>query len=358
MKETIEAALQRQKNRRRVLRLLICMLTLAALALSLYLASLAIGGRPQTLPVAQGLEVPDFSATELPPEYLEGYDRNVYFYKTASLGEIVTEESKELLGADVSLLYGMLMAMMRGDADSYNACFTAEYTDVYGKEDRFTAQKLYDIRLENKGVPDPQSGARCYRLTYCIYRNDGTLRADIGSDEIREQYLYVVDIEGGVAINNVAYNLGNQRTVWEASMLLYVWITVIAVAIIAEVLTAKRIAVWLLPAAALPLVLSLCHVDILWLQLLLFFLLFAVGVLIYKLILEKRFKKGGIPSYIDSVIGQTCTVTQRIDNLAGCGEVRVHGLYWAARACDEETVYEEGETVTVVAAEGVKLICK
>ena len=141
-------------------------------------------------------------------------------------------------------------------------------------------------------------------------------------------------------------------------MLLYVWITVIAVAIIAEVLTAKRIAVWLLPAATLPLILSLCHVDILWLQLLLFFLLFAVGVLVYKLFLEKRFKKGGVPAYIDSVIGQTCTVTQCIDNLAGCGEVCIRGMYWAARSCDEDTVYEEGETVTVVAAEGVKLICK
>ena len=93
MEETVTAALQRQKNKRRVLRLLICMLTLAALALSLYLASLAIGEKPQTLPVAEGLAVPDFGATELPPEYLEGYDRNIYFYKTASVGEIVTAES-------------------------------------------------------------------------------------------------------------------------------------------------------------------------------------------------------------------------------------------------------------------------
>ncbi len=334
------------------------MLTLAAMALSLYLASLYIHRSPLALPTAQGHETPDFGATELPSEYLEGYDRNIYFYKTASMGEVVTEENKQMLGVDVCLLYDMLTAMMTGDADAYNACFTAGYAKIYGKEDRFTAQKLYDIRVVNKGVPDPESGARCYQITYCIYRNDGTLRADIGSDEMREQYIYIVDTNGGAAISNVAYNLGNQRRLWEDAMLLYVWITVIALAIIAEVLTAKRIALWLIPAATVPLVLSLCRVDILWLQLLLFFLLSAIGILVYKLFLEKRLKKNGVPSYIDSVIGQTCTVTQRIDNLAGCGEVRARGLYWAARACDEDTVFEEGETVTVVAAEGVKLICK
>ena len=61
---------------------------------------------------------------------------------------------------------------------------------------------------------------------------------------------------------------------------------------------------------------------------------------------------------IDSAIGQRCFVTETIDNYAGCGQVRVNGQYWAARAASDEDVYEAGEFLHIVAIEGVKLICK
>ena len=61
---------------------------------------------------------------------------------------------------------------------------------------------------------------------------------------------------------------------------------------------------------------------------------------------------------IESVIGEKCVVTERIDNFAGCGQVKVNGQGWSARGAYDDDCFEVGETLMVVAIEGVKLICK
>ena len=60
----------------------------------------------------------------------------------------------------------------------------------------------------------------------------------------------------------------------------------------------------------------------------------------------------------DSVVGERCVVTEKIDNYAGCGEVRVKGQIWSARGVMENDVFDEGENLKVVAIEGAKLICR
>lgn len=73
----------------------------------------------------------------------------------------------------------------------------------------------------------------------------------------------------------------------------------------------------------------------------------------------KRLKKGdAAPVTIDNVVGSKCVVDERIDAEAGCGQVIVGGQSWSARAVDADRSYEVGETLRVVAIEGVKLICR
>ena len=60
---------------------------------------------------------------------------------------------------------------------------------------------------------------------------------------------------------------------------------------------------------------------------------------------------------LDDIIGEKCTVTETVDNYAGCGLVKVKGTEWSARTVNDEDVFKVGETLTVVAIEGVKLIC-
>ena len=61
---------------------------------------------------------------------------------------------------------------------------------------------------------------------------------------------------------------------------------------------------------------------------------------------------------IESIVGERCTVTETIDNFAGCGQVRVKGQLWSARGFFEDDIFERGETLRIVAIEGVKAVCK
>ena len=59
----------------------------------------------------------------------------------------------------------------------------------------------------------------------------------------------------------------------------------------------------------------------------------------------------------DIVVGKKCIVTEKIDTFAGCGQVKVNGQSWSARGTFDDDVFEIGETLSIVAVEGVRLIC-
>ena len=79
---------------------------------------------------------------------------------------------------------------------------------------------------------------------------------------------------------------------------------------------------------------------------------------IFKTIMHKIRKNDWSDVSLESVIGERCLVTERIDNFAGCGQVKVNGQGWSARGAYDNDVFEVGESLMVVAIEGVKLICK
>ena len=60
---------------------------------------------------------------------------------------------------------------------------------------------------------------------------------------------------------------------------------------------------------------------------------------------------------LQTIVGKRCVVVETIDNFAGSGQVRVNGQGWSARAAYDEDVFEIGETLSIVAIEGVKLVC-
>ena len=61
---------------------------------------------------------------------------------------------------------------------------------------------------------------------------------------------------------------------------------------------------------------------------------------------------------LDDIIGERGIVVERVDNFAGCGIVKVKGCLWAARGVTDDDVFEAGESLMIVAIEGVKLVCK
>lgn len=70
-------------------------------------------------------------------------------------------------------------------------------------------------------------------------------------------------------------------------------------------------------------------------------------------------KKNGVEREFnpDNIVGKKCVVTEAIDNFAGCGQVKVNGQSWAARAAYDEDTFEVGDTLSIVAIEGVRLVC-
>jgi len=138
----------------------------------------------------------------------------------------------------------------------------------------------------------------------------------------------------------------------------WIWIAVIVLAIIIELLTDQLISIWFVPGAIIATILDFCTVDIIW-QVLTFLLVSIAGIILGKTVLVKYLPpKKDTKTNIEAIIGEKCVVTEKIDNFAGCGQAKVNGQIWSARSVDENEIFEAGEVLSIVAIEGVKLICK
>ena len=98
--------------------------------------------------------------------------------------------------------------------------------------------------------------------------------------------------------------------------------------------------------------------EVVFLQYLWYLIPVAIIAIIIKLVFLKKGTGVDTRSNIDAIIGERCVVTEKIDNYAGCGQVRVNGQEWSARGAGENDVFEAGEALKIVAIEGVKLICR
>ena len=136
----------------------------------------------------------------------------------------------------------------------------------------------------------------------------------------------------------------------------YIWLAVIVAAAVAEAITTSLVSVWFIPAGIASALLAVFDVDIVW-QLLAFFLISTVCLVLSRTIFRDMLRKKDTRTDLDTIIGAKCVVTEKIDNIIGLGQVKIRGLYWAARSCDGSN-YDVGEVLTVVAIEGVKVICK
>ncbi len=137
----------------------------------------------------------------------------------------------------------------------------------------------------------------------------------------------------------------------------WIWIAVIAIAIVVETLTEQLVSIWFVPAAAVCIVLDFLSLDIIW-QLLIFLLISAIGIVLSKTVFAKYLTSCNTKTNIEAIVGEKCIVTERIDNFAGCGLAKVKGQVWSARSVSDDDIYEVGDVLNVVAIEGVKLICK
>ena len=140
-------------------------------------------------------------------EYL-GLDRNVYYYEDPQQYGSVVILDKENCGKQavgVTLLYDMVNAIIEGDVDTYNECYSDYYFEhkEIEPDPGFTMTQLYDIRITNMGtkrVEDKELGSYTqyeFVLQYSIHKNNGTFRSDIGSDKNAANYIVITDRNNG-----------------------------------------------------------------------------------------------------------------------------------------------------------------
>ena len=86
------------------------------------------------------------------------------------------------------------------------------------------------------------------------------------------------------------------------------------------------------------------------------FLISIVLLIFTRPIAVKYFNKDRVKTNAESIVGSQAVVTSLIDNLSSTGQVRVNGMEWTARSTDDNVNFSEGNVVTVVAINGVKLI--
>lgn len=135
------------------------------------------------------------------------------------------------------------------------------------------------------------------------------------------------------------------------------WLAAVIILGVVEAITVGLVTVWFAVGALVALISSLFGGP-LWLQILLFIVVTAVTLVTTRPLVKKYFGKGSHKATnADMVIGKDAHVTEAIDNLMGTGAVRCMGKEWSARSENDEAI-AEGQTVTAVKIEGVKLIVK
>ena len=138
--------------------------------------------------------------------------------------------------------------------------------------------------------------------------------------------------------------------------MVYVWLAVIAAALIAEASTATLVAIWFIPSAILSAALAKLGVGVTW-QVVAFFVLSILLIVFARKLLSKYIVKKPIPTNADALIGKVGVVEEDIDNLAFRGIVKVNGQTWSAKSHDG-TVIPKFSEVEILEIQGVKLVVK
>ena len=133
------------------------------------------------------------------------------------------------------------------------------------------------------------------------------------------------------------------------------WVVALVVFLIVEAVTAGLVSIWFVFGSLVAIICAALGAAV-WLQIF-WFVIVSVATLVLTRPLVKRYVDSrSVATNADRSIGRAAVVTERIDNLAATGAVKLDGVVWTARSTDDAVAIETGERVTVRAIEGVKLI--
>lgn len=133
------------------------------------------------------------------------------------------------------------------------------------------------------------------------------------------------------------------------------WLAAMIILLIIEAAAPGLVSIWFALGALAALISSVLGAP-LWLQIVWFFLVSVVSLLLTRPLAKRYVNSRAVHTNADMAIGQDCVVTETIDNVRGTGAVSVGGKIWTARMTAPDGHAEKGAVLRAVRIEGVKLI--
>lgn len=136
--------------------------------------------------------------------------------------------------------------------------------------------------------------------------------------------------------------------------MIYVWLAVLVLSIIAEALTTGIIAIWFAFGAVAAIICASLKLHI-FIQIATFVIVSFLLLLVFiKKIRQKAFKAS--KTNLDAIIGSVCMVEDEIPE-NGKGRVNVNSQSWSAKE-EKGKKIKKGEFVEILEIQGVTLLCK
>ena len=131
-----------------------------------------------------------------------------------------------------------------------------------------------------------------------------------------------------------------------------IWLALLIGFVFVEASTVSLVSSWFALGALAALIASALGAQ-LWLQVMIFFAVSGVCLVLLRPILKKYFTPKLVKTNVDSVVGTKGYVTAAVDNMAATGQVKLGAMYWTARSTSGDSI-PEGTLVKVDRIEGVK----
>ena len=133
----------------------------------------------------------------------------------------------------------------------------------------------------------------------------------------------------------------------------FLWFALLVIFIVVEAVTVNMVSAWFAIGSLAALVTALVGGKM-WLQVAMFLVVSAVALALLRPLAKKYFTPRITRTNVDALTGKTCLCVTAIDNLAGCGQVKIGDVEWSARSSDGEPI-PVGTQVRIDRVEGVKV---
>ena len=131
-----------------------------------------------------------------------------------------------------------------------------------------------------------------------------------------------------------------------------IWLALLIGFIALEAATVKLVSIWFAAGALAAMIVCLIGGP-LWLQVLVFFTVSILLLILLMPVVKKHLKPKLVATNTDALVGRTCTVTEDIDPVEG-GRVKVGDVTWSACSEGSERI-AAGTQVKILKIQGAKV---